>query len=300
MKLLIILTPLIFMMSGLHSQDNKDTECGLNDKFKHNTKDGKKWIYEDDESLFFTAPMSVNTDGAPTSYHPDDPWGSDGLAINTICNGANALLPNGKVINYRNCKELVKAYKKSKSAGWDNPNKPRMEFYGIAKQGYVPCTIKTGKYKGYFVSTTSQVNDKSFSICEQERYLNALELPFIIYPGHRKFINRGLGKKDIAIFYNPKKNILEYAIVGDKGPSRGLAEGSVFLGKTLNKRTRNPKNRKDTYKYAVKKVHALLLPNTSVEPPYTLEKIRREGKLAFENWGGRKRFDNCIDKYGNK
>ena len=55
------------------------TGCALVKAFDHETKHhGTRAVYSDGASLFFTAPMAVNTDGAPISYHPDDPWGSTG------------------------------------------------------------------------------------------------------------------------------------------------------------------------------------------------------------------------------
>ena len=140
-------------------------ECGMRFDFVHPTKHaGDRIIYEGDGALFFTTPFAVNTDGAPTSYHPDDPWGNAGLAINTICNGANARLPDGRRLDYSECRDLVGAFRQARAAGWRANGVPRMEFYGVATQdaeNAVPCTIPDGPYAGYFVSTTSQVADAS-------------------------------------------------------------------------------------------------------------------------------------------
>lgn len=294
MKVLFLFLLAIFF-SSCSQQEYK-----LQNQFKHKTKHhGVRTIYEGDNTIFFTAPMSVNTDGAPTSYHPDDPKGNKGLAINSICNGSNALLPNGKVIRYNQCKKLIKAYQQAKKHGWENPKKPRMQFYAIAKNGHTPCTIRSGKFKGYFVSTTALVANKHLKKCDQNRYLNALKQPFIIYPQAKNFIKRDIGKKDIAILYNPTKDILAYAIIGDSGPKWGLSEGSVYLAKKLKGMDRNPNSREDTYHFALSKVHTLILPHTTIEPPYTAQKIEYEAQQAFEKWGGLTRLKHYIEKYGN-
>lgn len=275
-------------------------DCGMSKAFTHATKHhGKRTVYSDGDSLFFTAPMAVNTDGAPISYHPDDPGGSNGKAINTICNGANAIMPDGSKLNYSQCSALIDAYRKAKASGWDDPMRPRMDFFGVAAKGYTPCIIKDGPYAGYFVSTTSLSADDAKPLCSQERYLNSLEIPFAIYPNAKAFKSRGVGKKDIVVYYNPALDSIEYGIIGDRGPSWGLAEGSVAFAKALNQRTDNPKTRKDTYNFGVRKVHALVLPNASLEPPYTLENVRKRAREGFEAWGGRKRFDTCIQSFGS-
>ena len=275
------------------------TECGLERAFAHATKHhGERNIYGDAGALFFTAPMAVNTDGAPTSYHPDDPWGSRDKAINTICNGANARLPDGRKLNYAQCRELVAAFREAKAAGWEAPGKPKMEFYGVAARGATPCLIQSGSYAGYFVSTTSLAADKTKGRCDQERYLNSLEIPFSIYPGARTFTNRGVGKGDVVVYYNPANDVIEYGIVGDRGPRWGLAEGSVAFAKSLRKLTDDPQNRRDTYRFGVEKVHALILPNETLLAPFTRDNVRTRAKARFEAWGGLDRFKKCVATIG--
>lgn len=274
-------------------------ECGLEHAFVHTTKhDGARNIYGDSSALFFTAPMAVNTDGAPVSYHPEDPWGSN-KAINTICNGANAHLPSGRRLNYAQCGELVEAFREARDANWNGAAIPRMEFYGVAAHGAIPCIIDSGPYAGYFVSTTSLPADKSKERCDQERYLNALEIPFSIFPRAIEFTKRGVGTGDVVVYYNPSNDVIEFGIVGDQGPSWGLAEGSVAFAKTLLKLNSDPKSRRDTYRFSVKKIHALILPNETLSAPFTSANVRSRAKASFEAWGGLDRFKNCIATIGS-
>ncbi len=274
-------------------------ECNLDTSFTHKTKHhGKRPVYTDKNSVFFTAPMAVNTDGAPISYHPDDPWGNTGKAINTICNGANVILPNGKKIRYDKCTKLIEGFKEAKASGWENKATARMDFYGIASSGFTPCINDKEPYEGYFVSTTSVIADKSKAVCDQDRYLNSIEIPFAIYPGAKKFTSHGVGKRDVVVYFNPENSAIEFGIIGDRGPKWGLAEGSIAFAQSLRQTDSLPTSRKDTYNFGVSKVHGLILPNASLEPPYTAENVRTRARNEFNNWGGMDRLNACIKQHG--
>ena len=298
MRTRVVVTMLWTSVAAVTPSIGLTAECGLERAFVHATKHhGDRNIYVDADALFFTAPMTVNTDGAPNSYHPEDPWGSE-LAINTICNGANARMPDGRKLDYTQCRALVTAYREAKAAGWKAPQKPTMEFYGVAANGAIPCLIQSGPYAGYFVSTTSLAADESKGRCDQDRYLNALTIPFSIYPGARAFTTRGVGKGDVVVYYNPANDVTEYGVVGDEGPSWGLAEGSVAFAKSLRKLTRDPQNRKDTYQFGVTKIHSLILPKETLSGPFTPENVRSRAKARFDAWGGQERFKSCIETIG--
>lgn len=294
-----VLGGLLVTIVGLTPGIGVTAECGLEYAFTHATKrEGDRRIYADTAGLFFTAAMAVNTDGAPISYHPDDPYGTEGKAINTICNGANARMPDGRKFNYGQCTELVAAFQSAKAAGWEAPGKPVMEFYGVAARGATPCLIQSGPYAGYFVSTTSLAADGTKGRCEQDRYLNSLEIPFSIYPRAKEFTDRGVGKGDVVVYFNPANDMIEYGVVGDRGPAWGLAEGSVAFAKTLRQLTEVPKSRRDTYRFAVKKIHALILPKETLSAPFTGENVRVRSKASFEEWGGLERFKDCVATIG--
>lgn len=274
-------------------------DCGLKRSFTHQTRHyGPSDVFTDQSSLYFTTGMAVNTDGAPNSYHPDDPFGVKGLAINTICNGATAIVPGGGRIDYRRCKDLVIAFRAARAAGWKDPSKPRMDFYGVASTGYVPCISKAEAYSGYFVSTTSVVANPNAEICDQSRYLNSLEIPFAIYPNARNFTQRGVGTKDAVVYFNPANGAIDFGMIGDRGPTNGLGEGSVAFAKTLRKSSTNPVSRRDTYKFSVPKIHGLMLPDASIKAPFTPENVRKQAKEAFDQWGGEARLSACIKQLG--
>ncbi len=273
-------------------------QCGLNRLAVHTSFDGPRSIYGGSNGMFFTTNMAVNTDGASTSYHPDDPAGRNGLAINTICNGANARLVNGTVLDYRRCGELLAAFREAKASGWATTGAPQINFYAVATKQKKPCIVATGPNAGYFVSTTSLLADAGRDVCDPARYLDSLKIPFSISPGNSVLQSNGVGLGSVVVSYNPATKIVEFGLVGDRGPKRGLAEGSVFLARTLGAKTTDPHSQKESYAFAVPKMHTLMLPNTKIKPPYTLENIRAQAKTAFAAWGGQARFDACVGAIG--
>jgi hypothetical protein len=240
--------------------------------------------------LLFAAPLAINTDGAPNSYHPDDPWGRR-LALNNICNGSNAILSNGRKLDYRNCRQLIDAFEQSKRSNWRSP---RMQFYAVATQNNRPCVIQSGKYAGYFVSTTSLAADSRKPACDPDRWLNANTIPFAIYPGHRNFTSRGVGTGDIVIIRNPTNDRITYGIIGDRGPAWGLGEVSLAFASDLRGGAPLPTTRKATYAYGLRNAQVLILSTSNMRGPFTPERIKSEAANAFRSWGGVERLNRCF------
>lgn len=286
---------------GLVLSSQAQAQCGIAGKFMHPTRhEGNRTIHSDSSSLFFTSSMAVNTDGAVTSYHPDDPAGKDGLAINTICNGANVYLNPTAKLDYKKCAQLIAAFRVAKAGGFAPDKFPKVSFYAVATSAGRPCIVPSGEFKGYFVSTTSLLADPAKGVCDPGRYLDSLSIPFTIYPGSSAFTSRGVGKGTVVVSLNPENGVVEYAVVGDRGPAWGLAEGSVFLAKSLRRVDATPRTRKETYAFVVPKVHTLMLPGEKIAAPYTLEKIRTEGAAALKRWGGTERLKDCAAELGPK
>src|SRR5207253_6793195 len=86
--------------------------------------DGEKVRLSRDETLpasanfgVFKAPMAVNTDGAPTSYHPDDFLGRT-IAINRIDNGIAIRRVDKKKLTTT---EKIAVFNKWKDSKWKVP-----------------------------------------------------------------------------------------------------------------------------------------------------------------------------------
>lgn len=303
MRTAVFLIALSTQTAALEQPAQSSAICGLTHAFDHETRHyGERRIYGDSQSLFFTSPMAVNTDGAPNSHHPDDPWG-ERLALNTICNGANAALPDGRNIDYRNCRELISAFRAAREANWIEQSAPRIKFYGVAtsnSQRSIPCVTEGGEFSGYFVSSTALIADASKDDCDQGRYLNSMDIPFAIYPRSPKFKSHDVGAGDVVVYLNKANGAIDYGIIGDQGPRWGLAEGSIAFAQTLRQTTDHPQNRRDTYRYSVAEVHALILPHESLGAPFTAQNVRDRARERFERWGGMERLLACADSVGRQ
>jgi len=267
--------------------------CNLPGSFTHVTRhDGSRIVRTGDGALLFSAPLAVNTDGAPNSYHPGDPWGRR-LALNNICNGANAILGNGRKLDYRNCPQLIAAFEQSKRSGWQSP---KIQFYAVATANGRPCIIPAGKYAGYFVSTTSLPADSRKPVCDPRHWLDSNSVPFAIYPGHRNFTSRGVGTGDLVVIRNPATGRFAYGIIGDRGPAWGLGEVSLAFASDLRGGAPLPTTRRETYRYGLPNSQVLILSNSNMREPYTPERIKAEAEKAFRAWGGAERLQRCLTR----
>lgn len=273
--------------------------CNASASFTHITKnDGRRKVLATSDALVFRSNYAVNTDGAPNSYHPDDPYGSEGLAINTICNGANAFTASGRKVNYSQCRSLVALFREAKANGWTSPGKPYMQFYGVSstQNARKPCINSSGPYEGFFVSSTALIADPSKGICDQDRFLNSLEIPFIITPRNSQLARRGATVGDLAVIHSPKTDKTIFAVVGDVGPKWGLGEGSIAVSKALNSNFEEPTSRKEVYGFGVENVVTVVLTKAGMSPPYSNERITDAAVSAFAEFGGMSRLDACMSE----
>jgi hypothetical protein len=265
------------------------TTCGATGSFQHVTRhDGTRTVRTAPGALLFPATLAVNTDGAPNSYHPDDPMGRT-RALNTICNAGYAFV--GRRLDYRHCRALVAAFNQSRASNW---SRPRMQFYAIATRNGRPCVIRGGEYAGYFVSTTSLTADPSKDVCDPARWLDSNRVPFAIYPGHRNFTARGVDTGDIVVIRNRANGRISYGLIGDRGPAWGLGEVSLAFASDLRGGAPLPKTRRETYAFGVPQSQVLILSNAKVQRPFTVERIRAAGERAFADWGGQARLQRCF------
>ncbi|WP_261887513.1 glycoside hydrolase family 75 protein [Vibrio aerogenes] len=178
--------------------------------------DGQKWITYKDTLLikglnenfyvYQTSYKAIDADGAPNSYHPDD-IGLDYLE--------NAGYPD-------------KGWKNVLVVDPEQPEKPFVQ--------------KSGKYKGYFLSKTSLQN-KNKSVTDPDRYVNSVEIPYIVFP--KSFYDlKGTGYKgDLGYAYNLKTKKSSAFVFADIGPRQSpLGEMSIALAERLGGVNVNPRN----------------------------------------------------------
>lgn len=164
--------------------------------------------------LWVTARTSIDADGAPRAYHPEDvgrPCGRSGAGLDCP---ANAGYPS--------------------TTWWPtvlapDPANPRRAF------------VQTdGPGAGFFVSKTS-LADPRRSERDPARYVDAATVPFIVFP--RPFYAlAGTGKLgDIGIARHLGNGKQTPFVVADIGPDEPLGEASIALFRALGGESPNPR-----------------------------------------------------------
>jgi hypothetical protein len=200
----------------------------------------------DAQFVLVQSKLRVNTDGAPNSYHPDDPKGQT-KAINNIANGIS-VRRNGKAVSYA---ETIRVFEDFRDHNWTVPAGYQMTWENVLaarkeESRKVPCVFTSGEYQGYFGSLTALKNNLSgagageCSAANQldERYVPAL----VIAGGSNPLKHFGVSTGDLLIAINPSNGAVQAAVVGDSGPPDNLGEGSVALNMSLLKKTHQPTN----------------------------------------------------------
>ncbi|MBB5751667.1 hypothetical protein [Prosthecomicrobium pneumaticum] len=250
-----------------------------------------------DAFAVFRAPLAVNTDGAPVSYHPLDPKG-ERLAINRIDNGIAIWLRSAPKTRLRG-KEFFDVYEQWREAGFP---KSLNETYAIGWESVLApdpdsggaCIFKSGKYKGYFGSMTKLTNGRKPSDsgeCLIDEHLDQRYIPAIVLRGEDNPLrNYGAGVGDLVIAINPRSNIGVPAIIGDYGDGHRIGEGSVALNMALLGQASQPKNYKDAKALDTGKLDIVvaILPgsvNYRQMRPYTADNIEKRVGGWLENHG---------------
>ncbi len=155
-----------------------------------------------------------------------------------------------------------------------------------------PCIFSSGENKGYYASMTAvdngNINDKGE--CKCNFYLDATKIPAMVLPkGKNALYHFNAEIENLVIAYNPKTNLVAYAIIGDTGPTKNLGEGNILMNQNLKGKTTYKTNRQSINKALVisNEVIICIIPNVSTKQikPYTEEKIRQECEKWIEEAG---------------
>lgn len=108
------------------------------------------------------------------------------------------------------------------------------EIVPPTRRGY-PCRYgRRSKYAGYFLSSTTLVNQRREGDheCPTNLFMNSAVVPFFVIPAEKL---DGIGLGDLAIGFLATATSLRvvYGIVGDIGPFNHFGEGSIAFNKTL-------------------------------------------------------------------
>ena len=241
----------------------------------------------------FKAPLAVNTDGAPTSYHPDDYTG-ERLALNHIDNGIVIKSSSGRPLTLAQRKAAFDQWKQS--GDWSAPAGFTINWQNvIAADHGKPCVFRQTN-AGYFGSLTALKNGLSTTAageCGVNDQLDQRFVPALVLRGTSNPLRSwGASVGDLVLAIHPRTGVMVPALIGDTGDEKRLGEGSVALNLALQTGARMP----TTYTQAkaldtgTQAIVVAVLPSTRQlerERPYTKENIdRRVRRWAEANGYG--------------
>ena len=182
----------------------------------------------------FKAPLAVNTDGAPTSYHPED-YKGERLAMNHLDNGIVIKASNGAPLSTAQRIEVFDQWRRSPD--WKVPGGFRITWQNvIAARDGKPCIFKLDN-AGYFGSLTSLQNGLSAGAAGECQVHNQIDQRFIPSLALRGTTNPmkawGASVGDLVLAINPTTGVSIAAVIGDSGDADRIGEGSVALNMAL-------------------------------------------------------------------
>jgi hypothetical protein len=247
------------LLPSLNSVLAQDPSVSCDSKTKLFTVAGHPiWKWNGLSTVFYKSGMTIDADGAPNAYHPNN-TGLDDLA--------SAGYPN--------------------TSWWPSilvpdPANPKRAY-----------EQKSGEFPGYFVSMTSlqDTNKPEKAKTEPSRYVDARKIPYIVLP--RKH-SAGANLGDFAVVYNRRNGRIANAIYADVGPSDEIGEGSIALAEVLgipsSPRTGGVKT---DVMYVV--FPGSGNPYPKPKWPRSIDQINTEAQKHFKDWGGMARLNACFN-----
>jgi hypothetical protein len=221
----------------------------------------KIWKFSGETTFFFKSGMTIDADGAPKAYHPDDITGLDSLD----------------------------------NAGGDG------EWWALAtdENGDPIIQGENDPAPGYYVSMTA-LTDETKEETDPRRYVDATKIPYIVLPENddEKFLKKAKVKLgDFAAVYNGENGKLAFAIFADTselfagGEERTqFGEGSIALADALDIDS-NPRTGGTD-----EGVLYVVFPRSGNGKPRSIKEITREAKERFEEWGGIAQAKACFNE----
>ncbi len=192
----------------------------------------------------FKAPLAVNTDGAPTSYHPADFLGNR-LAINRIDNGIGIHRKTGTPMTVAEKRKVFDQWRATPN--WIVPVGFMINWHNVIapdRHGR-PCIFSQGLYSGYFGSMTALKNGRSPSEAGEcavkdqidLRAVPAIALRWVATDPLQTF---GTRVGDLVLAMTPDGKTIVPAVIGDSGDGDRIGEESVALNMALLSVTAQP------------------------------------------------------------
>ncbi|QSI33286.1 hypothetical protein GNX71_28450 [Variovorax sp. RKNM96] len=256
--------------------------------------------------VVFKAPMAVNTDGAPTSYHPQDFLGKE-RAINRLDNGIAIRTLVGARPDVATQAMVVRDWQKAK---WMVPSGYRITWQNViaSRADGKPCVFVEGENAGFFGSLTSLKNGlpaNEAGECGVNNQVDQRFIPTIALRGGASNPMTGWGAKvgDLVLAVNPQTGASVAGVIGDSGNGNRIGEGSVAMNMALSGKTIQPRNYAETLSLDLStSISVAVLPKSILykrERPYTAQNLTaRVQNWATENFGSLDAFKtlltNCI------
>ena len=282
------------------TQSFAQSSCMLQQKFND-----PHAVIHDDRSMFWVRPLQVDGDGSPNAYHRDDPHGKRGLAIEYIGNGMT-IYKDGQPMTFeldeKDNTEWLSVYRRIVANGWKAPAGYSVDIYGFARdsRGAV-CVTDNGR----LVSSTSLMYDPNMHPCNQRKYVDARKFPGIVVPNRTDderivenadpqvappFSERGVGRGDLAVVYNPDTGLWKGAMLYDTGPRHLLGEGSLRLVMNLRGLQQVPRTAVKLNSLGIVETFSVTFPGSAADlgpsSTWTPEKVEQAAAARFKAWGG--------------
>jgi hypothetical protein len=223
----------------------------------------KIWNFSGETTFFFKSGMTIDADGAPKAYHPDN-IGLDDLE--------NAGEPGEW---WAIVTDNLKSDGNPIVQGDDDPA------------------------PGYYISMTA-LYDGTKEETDPRRYVDATEIPYIVLPQNddETFLKKAKVKLgDFAAVYNGENGKLAFAIFADTSElfaggekTTRFGEGSIALADALDIDS-NPRTGGTD-----EGVLYVVFPRSGNGKPRSIKEITREAKERFEKWGGIAQAKACFDE----
>jgi hypothetical protein len=198
--------------------------------------------------VLFTAGMSIDADGAPNAYAPHN----RGLDYTANAKGAE---------------------------GW---------VALVTDDKGRPVVQRSGRYRGYYVSTTSLEQRSVRDERNPKRYVDATKVPYIALPDDFA-TTFGIRLGDLALVVNQANGRSAYAVYADVGPKGRIGEGSIALAKALGMPA-NPR-----HDGVAGDVTYLVFPGSALpaKDGLTARNIKSSGARLYRRWGGTRKLQAC-------
>ncbi len=304
MKPLSVIALLLFGLFGSRWTQAQVFRVASEDTFKPQNKIVQliTTVNGGQQVILFQTTLRVNTDGSPLSYHPGDLYANKKLALNNICNavavrkdakGPNLCLQKGHY------SEAVEAFSRYQASNFTNPGGYIFKWDNVlvptkTKDGRtLPCVFKTGKFVGYYGSTTGLKNGltNNKGECDRDDQLDAVLVPALVKAGSPSVLDRfGVTLGDLLIAYDPKTQNTVAAVIGDSGPTDNLGEGSIALNSSLSGLAEAPSDYAGVKKIGIedRQIMVAIFKGTrkySLQRPYTAANIAVRMSALLKSMG---------------